>query len=130
MQALRAPAHRTSWIDIRPSFRAPSWIGSTWSSPCLDHGDELAAAPSEASDAVRSRVIAGQAVLASAPELTHESEELLSRAVERLPLSGRGRARVSRVARTIASLASSESVKPEHLAEALSYRSPAELGGK
>ncbi|HWE83182.1 MAG TPA: YifB family Mg chelatase-like AAA ATPase [Gaiellaceae bacterium] len=91
---------------------------------------ELAAAPSEASDAVRARVVAGQAVLASAPTLTSESEKLLARAVERLPLSGRGRARVARVARTIASLASSESVRPEHLAEALSYRSPAELGGK
>ena len=56
-----------------------------------------------------------------------EADELLSRAVERLPLSGRGRARVARVARTAAALAGAESVLPEHVAEALAYRSPKEL---
>ena len=49
---------------------------------------------------------------------------LLDRAVERLPLSGRGRARVARVARTAAALAGAEAVRPEHVAEALAYRSP------
>jgi len=52
---------------------------------------------------------------------------LLSRAVERLPLSGRGRARVARVGRTIAALAGAELVEAEHVAEALAYRSPQEL---
>jgi magnesium chelatase family protein len=51
----------------------------------------------------------------------------LTRAVDRLPLSGRGRARVARVAATIAALGDSESVEAEHLAEALSYRAPMEL---
>ena len=55
------------------------------------------------------------------------ANELLDRAVERLPLSGRGRARVASVARTIAALASAEAVAEEHLAEALAYRSPREL---
>jgi predicted ATPase with chaperone activity len=44
-----------------------------------------------------------------------------------LPLSVRGRARVARVATTIAALADSETVEPEHLAEALSYRPPVEI---
>jgi magnesium chelatase family protein len=92
---------------------------------------ELAAPPGESSDAVRHRVLAGRDCLRSRmPELTTAADELLARAVERLPLSGRGRARISRVSRTVASLAGSSEVLPEHLAEALSYRSPAELGSR
>jgi magnesium chelatase family protein len=92
---------------------------------------ELAASPGEPSEAVRTRVIAGREALhGTTPELGVASEELLARAVDRLPLSGRGRARVSRVARTIAALAGASVVVPEHLAEALSYRSPSELGSK
>jgi magnesium chelatase family protein len=59
---------------------------------------------------------------------TKEATELLDRAVERLPLSGRGRARARRVAETIAALASESAVGAEHLSEALAYRSPSELG--
>jgi len=90
--------------------------------------EELAAGPSEGSDAVRERVVAGAQRLADAvPRRTAAASELLDRAVERLPLSGRGRARVARAARTIAALGASDEVLPEHLAEALSYRAPSEL---
>ena len=57
-----------------------------------------------------------------------EANVLLSRAVERLPLSARGRARVARVARTAALLAGADEVGAEHVSEALSFRSPTELG--
>jgi magnesium chelatase family protein len=93
--------------------------------------DELAAGPSEPSAAVAARVAAARDLLRQAhPRRTPEADELLARAVERLPLSGRGRARVARVGRTIAALAGSTSVLPEHVAEALGYRSPRELEGK
>ena len=89
---------------------------------------ELAAGPSEASAAVAERVSSARELLAVAPlQRTADADALLTRAVERLPLSGRGRARVARVARTIAALAAAEQVQSEHVAEALAYRAPQEL---
>jgi magnesium chelatase family protein len=90
---------------------------------------ELAAPPGESSDPVRHRVAAARERLDVARAgWTKEATELLDRAVERLPLSGRGRARARRVAETIAALASESTVGVEHLSEALAYRSPTELG--
>ena len=90
--------------------------------------DELAAPPGEGSAPVRERVLAARERLRRAtPRKTPAADELLAQAVERLPLSARGRARVVRVSRTIAALAGSDAVEAEHLAEALGYRSPREL---
>jgi magnesium chelatase family protein len=89
---------------------------------------ELAAPPGESSTRVRERVAQGRGRLrATLPRRTEAASELLASAVDRLPLSGRGRVRVARVARTIAALGGASDIEPEHVAEALSYRMPAEL---
>src|SRR5206468_3613178 len=72
---------------------------------------ELASERGEGSEAVAARVSAARERLGgSSLRRTADADELLSRAVDRLPLSGRGRARVARVARTIAALAAAEHV--------------------
>ena len=89
---------------------------------------DLAAASAEGSDRVRTRVRAARERLVRAPPRRDDAADLtLTRAVERLGLSGRGRVRVARVARTIAALAGSDAVASEHVAEALSYRVAGEL---
>ncbi|MEO8290387.1 MAG: YifB family Mg chelatase-like AAA ATPase [Gaiellaceae bacterium] len=90
---------------------------------------ELNGSPGEASETVRERVEVASVRLRDPPRLSDPARQLLTRAVDTLPLSGRGRARVARVSATIAALAGAESVAAEHVAEALSYRSPTELGG-
>jgi magnesium chelatase family protein len=49
-------------------------------------------------------------------------EQLLKHAVERLGFSARAYSRVLKVARTIADLAGAETVKVEHVSEAIQYR--------
>jgi magnesium chelatase family protein len=79
----------------------------------------------ESSAAVRTRVEAAAA--RGRPPMSAEARALLDRAVDSLPLSARGSTKVARVATTIAALADTPEVAPEYVAEALSYRSPAEL---
>jgi magnesium chelatase family protein len=89
---------------------------------------ELEAVCGESSAVVAPRVAAARERLAMGGfERTAAADELLSRAVERMPLSARGRGRVARVARTVAALAGADCIDGEHVAEALAYRAPAEL---
>jgi magnesium chelatase family protein len=65
----------------------------------------------------------GTAELSKFCALSSVGSMLLKAAIQKLNLSHRAHDRILKVGRTIADLAGSESIMPEHIAEAIQYRS-------
>ncbi len=86
--------------------------------------DLARAAPGEPSAAVAARVVAAQGRRDQTPAspVTPAARRLLHAAIGRLGLSARAHDAILRVARTVATMESSQAIEPPHVAEAVQYR--------
>jgi len=71
---------------------------------------------------VRTNADMGPKEIESLANLTQKAEDALVAAAKQMKLSARGYHRTVKLARTIADLASSETIEPNHMLEALQYR--------
>lgn len=72
---------------------------------------------------VHSNAMMGTKLLKEVCKIDEAGREMLKKATDRLGLSARAFDRILKVARTIADLEGSEQIQPNHLAEAIQYRS-------
>ncbi len=78
--------------------------------------------------AIHTNAEMGEREIALYCKLDREGDSILRAAFERLDLSARARARIIKVARTVADLDASEYILPRHVFEAVSYRTYDKMG--
>lgn len=74
-------------------------------------------------EGIHTNAMMNSAMLREFCRLDEESSAMIGRAMDKLDLSARAYDRIIKVARTIADLDSSETIRPGHIAEAINYRS-------
>jgi magnesium chelatase family protein len=84
---------------------------------------EIQGARYKGQDSIDANVQMSSKQLREICRISNVGENLLKRAMEKLNLSARAYDRILKVSRTIADLANSSDIQPEHLAEAIHYRS-------
>jgi len=84
---------------------------------------ELQAKRFENQPGIYSNAQMGSKLLKEICVINQVGQNLLKTAMDRLNLSARAYDRILKVSRTIADLAATEDIRPEHLAEAIQYRS-------
>jgi magnesium chelatase family protein len=121
-------------IDIRltiPRLTTAELLGQDWGESSAVVRDRVGAARERqraryAAIGVRCNAHLPGPMIRHHARLDAPAEDLLSKAVESMALTGRGFDRALKVARTVADLAGADVVAGEHLLEALSYRAPGE----
>lgn len=111
--------------------------------PAVEYKDLASTVPAESSNEIKARIIETRkiqterfnesAVSVNAEmrpkeirkfcSLNQDAKKMLEQAMKELEFSARGYYKIIKIARTIADLAHSEPILPEHIAEALQYRS-------
>ena len=121
-------------IDIRltvPRLTRSELLGQEWGESSAAVRDRVQAARERQRSRYSSLGVRCNAHLPG-PAIRHHArldtaaEEVLSKAVDTMALTGRGFDRALKVARTVADLAGDERVRADHLLEALSYRAAGE----